>query len=395
MKLKFKPSDYARWGTCTASPAATAGVETETKAYAVEGTVAHELLATCLGLGSKPVEFSGFKLNCGSIGEHDVELDMVDAVQEAIDYIDDHIPAHWERYVEHKVDLSEILPGQSGVIDFVAFDAEAPTELHIIDYKHGKGVKVFAERNGELMLHAFGAVRNLLSLEQRGVLEKIVLHIMQPRIGHMDRWECTRADLEHFALEASAKRREALDPSRRQFVPSVEGCRFCPIKADCRALRDSVYARVLDDPNGIGMELKDLERLSVEELAASYEWFDFIAAWANNAKEYMRKKAIQGVEFPGLKLVEGKNGHRKWKDDDSAVQFMKEGHKLEDFEIYDMRVISPSKFERMVGKKNTGELFKEMTTQEKGQPQLVKESEPGIPLKEAQLAEFDDLSGDD
>jgi hypothetical protein len=394
MKLKFRPSDFSRWGTCTASPAATAGVKSEQKSYAAEGTVAHELHAICLSMGLEPRSFIGDTIEVKDLGPSKIDADMAEAVDESIQYVNDHVPAHWERFVEHKVDLSWLVPDQKGVVDLAAFDQENCTELHILDYKHGKGVKVFAEKNGELMLHALGVTRDLMNSAQRSKLEKIVLHILQPRIGHLDRWELTKGELERFAVQVQGKHVEALDPEKRKFVPSIEGCRFCPIKHDCRTLKESIFAKILDDPNGVGVELKDPDRMSPEELAGMHEWFDFIGAWATNAKDHMLKSALKGTVYPGLKLIKGRAGKNSWVDEDKAEQYMREEKKLEDFEIFEQVLISPSKFETQVGKKNAGDLKKlKLVKQSDGSPQLVSEDTPGAPWVAAELSEFDDITG--
>src|SRR5690606_42070410 len=73
--------------------------------------------------------------------------------------------------------------------------------------------------------------------------------------------------LELFAVDARNRYIEAQDESKRKFVPSVEGCRFCPIKTDCRTLRDSVYAKLLDDPD------RKSTRLNSSHVKISYAVF--------------------------------------------------------------------------------------------------------------------------
>lgn len=387
-KLKFKPSDASRWMTCTASPAATAGVKSERKSYAEEGTIAHELLAICQTLNETPVSYTGSKITVGDLGERDITDEMIDGVAQTIEYINDHIPEGWERFVEWKVDLGWLIPGQKGVIDLAAFKRGACTELHIIDFKFGKGVEVAAEKNPELMLHALGAIRNLLEPAERVSLEKVVLHIAQPRRDHFDRWECTKGELERYAVEVQGKRLEALDADKRKFVPTVEGCRFCPIKHDCRTLKESNIARILDDPNGIGMELKDPDRMTADELAELFPWLDFISAWASNVKEHMVESAKKGAAYPGLKLIKGKGGNRMWKDEKQvATALEQDGHA--EFEIYNQRLISPSQYENLVGKKNVSDDIKQLIVTPPAGAKLVPEDQAGTPYKNADDSEFD------
>lgn len=388
-RLKFAPSDHARWSVCTASPAAVVGVKRKSSKNAEAGNIAHELHALCLVFGCSAREYIGSEINVDRQGMCLVDADTALAVEQSIEYVLDQT-AGMMVAVEELVDLDWLLPGQKGRVDVAAWDAGPGTKvLKILDYKNGKGVKNEAEGHGELMLHALGAMRTLLSYEQRKTLEKIELHIMQPNMNHFDKWETTKGELEQFAMETRGQYLKALDPDTREFVPSVEGCRWCPLKPDCRALRDSVLGKVMADPSGVAMELLDPARLTPLEAAELYEWLDFISAWAGNVKDHMRGQAITGVTYPGLKLVEGSGGKRDWLSREAAVNYM-QSLKLSDLEMYDQQLISPPQFEKLMGKKKVGEGFEKVVKRRAPPPLLVREDAPGVPFKGANINEFDD-----
>jgi hypothetical protein len=381
MRLSLAPSGFERWSRCTASPAAIAGVTQDRKNYADEGNVAHELHAMCLMFGITARSCVGKLYINEEIGIADIDFEMADYVDESINYVYDHL-TDVELGIEMKLSLEHLVPGQTGYADVAGVKGD---ELHIIDLKYGKGVKVYAKNNGELMMHASGVLRQL-PVEVHDRIKKIVLHISQPRLEHFDRWECSRGDLSHFEVMVAGKYHEAADPERRKFVPSPEGCQFCPIKSDCRALKESIYAKVMGEDG----ELVDPDRLSDAELAEMYEWFDFIGAWANNAREQMVKRAELGASFPGLKLIPGRAGARDWKSEQEAVKWMTEKG-MNDFEIYESTLISPAKAEAQLGKKNVGPDFKEIVTQRAGKPRLVKDSHNAPSVTETKINDFNDV----
>jgi hypothetical protein len=401
MKPKFYPSAYSRWGTCTASPTIIADYLSQMKAqgakpperskYADEGVFAHELHAMCLMLDDDPYSYVGKTITVKGTGDFEVTMPVADAVNDSMQYVLDRSD-NQELYVEYPVDLNWIAPIGKGVIDVgVIIDNGETVTVKIMDYKNGKGVRVDAKRNPELLLHAAGLIHAELATEQKSRLGDIELHIMQPNIGHFDCYVCTKKELDDFVIEVAMKYNEAIDEQKMKIVPSIDGCRFCDIKNNCVKLKESIFGKVLLDPTGISVDFKEPALMSNDELSELYPWLEFISAWTGNVKEFMVKQAISNnVEYRGLKLIEGPPGHRNWKDEKEAIEHMKQ-QELEEFEIYEKKLISPAKYETQVGKRNVGEHFKNLISQNKGSPKLVTEDTPGKSLKEAGIDEFNDI----
>lgn len=388
-RLSFSPSGYKRWGTCTASPAATAGMKGDRTKDKDEGLIAHELQAICIPMDIDPISMIGETINVKDVGEETISGELAEYVSQSIRYLLDQVDPAWSKFVELKVDLDHVIPGQKGYADFVAYDEEKPFVIHMADLKYGRGVKEMAERNGEIMLHALGVLNSLPKSKQNRV-EKFILHIVQPRLGHYDSWEISRKDLLAFADVVRQKVDEANDEERRQFVPSVDGCRFCELKKDCRKLKDSIFAKAVLGKNAFGgIDLKDPDSLSDEELVELWEWLDFISAWTKNIKEHMHKQALGGKQYPGMKLVEGTEGKREWKDEEVAVRLLGDMG-LEDFEIYNQSVRTAPQIEKQLGKKVFAEQLGDQIKRDPAVPKLVKDSEPGVPLNQARASEFDD-----
>jgi hypothetical protein len=234
--LSTPPSGWKRWGTCTASPAAVEGIKSERTKDKDEGIIAHELMAISITMDTSPLDYIGEVIDVPDAGESKITGEMAEYVEQSIVYILDHIKPGWLVQTELTVDLNHVIPGKKGRADVVGHDAEKPYEIHLFDLKYGRGVKEMAERNGEVMLHALGVIEELPKALRKFV-DKVIIHIVQPRLGHFDSWETNKKELASFADEVRETYAEVHDPERRKFVPSVEGCRFCERKKDCRSMK--------------------------------------------------------------------------------------------------------------------------------------------------------------
>jgi hypothetical protein len=186
---------------------------------AAQGTVFHRIAAEFLEAGVRP------RLDGGpqTVIENGFSITVDEKmIAYAVEYFDWCIEEPGQHYVEKRVDYSDLtpIPNQGGTCDFAACSMGL---LVLKDAKYGVGVQVFAERNSQLMLYAYGAFRAYDWLYD---FHTFRLCICQPRLGHFDTWECSRAELLEFA--ASAKERMAAcwqeDAPR---VPGVSQCRFC------------------------------------------------------------------------------------------------------------------------------------------------------------------------
>ena len=135
--------------------------------------------------------------NQGTGAKYDivVDEDMFAYGQECLDRYA-HIPG--ERFVEVRVDISSLtpIPKQSGTADLIIC---SPGIIDVVDWKYGKGVKVFAEYNTQGLCYAWGAFERYDELFD---FQAIRIHIGQPRLGHFDLWEIRRDQLHDFAIWA-------------------------------------------------------------------------------------------------------------------------------------------------------------------------------------------------
>lgn len=397
MKVTFAPSAYDQWMNCTASAVAVfkeriSGVlpkQEEKGESAEEGIVAHEVLELSMTLMISPRDFIGQTLQVEQLSKSvTVDAEMGEELDKAYDYIKDFITPGSKVWVEQQVSLDKFLPDSKGKADVVILSADGKT-LHVFDLKYGRGIVVHAMKNGQMQLYGLGVIDCVLDMNQRILLEDVVLHVVQPRIGNIDSWKTTKHDLERFRLRVRDKFMIASDPEKRSFSPGSH-CFFCERKAVCKPLADSIYSTVFEDNEPTGFDdIKNPDTLTTEELAKMYPMLDFISSWVYNIKRFMEAQALRGTEYPGLKVVEGKKGTRSWKNEEEATKYLLEKG-FDDEKLYKKTIISPAQAENLIGRKKLDSEFKELFTQPGGKPNLVTEDDPRPTLAEALANEFDD-----
>jgi len=212
---------------CSASVRLTRGLPSVDNRYTSEGTAAHELAARCLQQGCDAAHFVGEMINeirVTSSMAADVQL-YLDHCRRLIDLADFHL-------VEHQVSLEALKPPvpMFGTVDFAAYLGKY-RELHIVDYKHGKGVWVGAKGNTQARYYGLGA-----SLAIETPVSKVVATIIQPRFANAEPIRSVVIDAIELA-EWSFELIERAKATREPDAPTVPGdhCRFCPIKNSCAA----------------------------------------------------------------------------------------------------------------------------------------------------------------
>jgi hypothetical protein len=209
--------------------------------------------------------------------------------------------------VEQEIDLSKYHPQLFGTCDYVAYFSRVKT-LHVVDYKHGRGVGKQPERNPQLMYYGIGALHmNKLPIE------KIVLTIVQPRCfdsrGPVRSWETDPVDMLEFlaTLVDDAKRTESQTAPR---IPGEDQCRFCLAAATCPEASKNATEVILS-----GFLDETLPTAAVpltpERLAELLSRIPQIENWCKSVNQFAHQYAGVGNAIPGFKLVD-KKAHRKW-----------------------------------------------------------------------------------
>lgn len=379
MHAKLSPSSAHRWLACPGSVVLESRCPDTSSAYADEGTAAHELAAKCLTQELDASSFVGSTIRVGDT-DYKATLEMAEHVQLYIDYVRSF---EGELLVEQEVPVSRYTgeAGAVGTSDAVIVDGRTIT---IIDLKYGRGVKVEAERNPQLMLYALGSCEEL---EYLGDFTNFRFAIVQPRKLHISEWECAYDDLYFFAGEVeeaaeavrAAEYAMAKDPETQYYLrPGERQCKFCRAKAICPALRDYVLETVAGDFVDLDVPIRpQLEGARVVDnhlLGELLSAVDLIEDWCRAIRARAEEELMAGREVPGYKLVEGRKGPRKWADE-KAVEDALKAAGLQPEAICDFSLISPTTAEKRVKAgvidKGVWEQIQDLIVRKPGKPAVV------------------------
>jgi hypothetical protein len=380
---RLSPSSADRWARCTAS---TKFIEDNQdrippdrgSVYAQEGSDAHDLCEAVL---------------TGKTTISEVPQDFRPHVKFYVDHCQGLMQEGDYHFVEAKVPLF-YSPEENGTCDFAII---RDGRVIIRDLKYGQGVLVEAENNAQLAIYALSFIYANNDVFDLGPDTIVDIGIVQPR-HHADdpvrTWEIALADLEHGFVP---KLKEAVENTRNgtnlEFKANDKSCKWCPAKAICQYrvtnAADPVGFDVLADLPDLTKEEKKLPvadrierslRPFVEDPDAgivsskmSRDWREskgipeninsdenLVKLWSNrkaitslldDIEEYLQVRAESGNPAPGTKLVSGREGNRKWGDEEAAEKFLATTCKLKMDERFKFTLIPPTQAEKLIADK--------------------------------------------
>ncbi len=377
----LSPSAAHRWMNCTAAPRLEATAPDSESTYALEGTLAHAYCALKL----KEFLYQDTTAEREEINElndryHTGEMDEYTDTYKAI-VLEKFNAARSETtdaelMVETRLDFSEYVPEAFGTSDATII---ADGTMEVIDFKYGKGVRVSAVRNEQMMIYALGAYLRH-SFEYR--IERVRMTIVQPRIDNLSEYELTVEELMKWAHdELRPKAAEAFEGKGKQ--NPGEWCQFCRVKCGCKALAEKSIDTAKAHPNGL---LLTPEKMAAEILP----WLPIIKSWAASMEDYALQQALAGTDYPGYKIVEGRSV-RKITDDKAVIALLeKEGYDNTEF-MKPAALCGIGDLEKLVGKKRLAALCADYITKPAGKPTLVTEDDKR-PAYNAAANDFKDIN---
>lgn len=360
----LSPSAAHRWLHCTAAPLLERGVEDKGSTFAEEGTLAHAYCA------KKLKEFIGQptdneqaeieildKYHTGEMDEHTdayktIVIEKLSAARQRT--------ADAQLLVEVRLDFSRRIPEAFGTSDAVII---ADDVMEVIDFKYGKGVRVEADDNPQMMIYALGAY-DRFSFDYD--IKTVRMTIVQPRLDNLSEWELGVEDLLDWADYTLKPKAEEAYSGKGWQVPG-DWCRFCKVKSQCRALAEQCVSRVEQTP--------DPKLLSPDEMAKQIlPMLPVIKTWLSGVEDFTLQQALEGVAYDGYKLVEGRSVRRITEPAAVMETLQGEGYRPEDYlRPTELRTITD--LERLVGKKRFATLCGGCIAKPQGKPTLVPESD--------------------
>ena len=368
-----------RWMNCTPSARLEDKMPRSSSKFADEGTFAHELAEVALfSLDNESRATIRGKWCEAKQKELMTKEGYSDEMQEYVNFYASYVQERLSEYkdasllIEQKIDLSNIIEQGKGTCDAVIV---TNGRIIVIDLKYGKGVRVNAHENAQLKLYAYGAYRvNELNfdLDETSIVELV---IVQPRLDHVSTYELPAADLIEWA-EGEVREKAKLAYAGEGDCNPGDWCKFCRVAGTCRALAEKCTEDVREDFADQARTLTD------DEIAALLAKRPLINGWLNALEEYTFAKALEGHQWPGYKLVEGRT-NRKWADETKVAETLT----AKGFtDIYKPQtLLGIGAIETLVGKKNFPDLLGSLVVKPEGAPTLVEESDkrPALSLNAA------------
>lgn len=359
----LSPSAAHRWINCTAAPRLEANIPDTGSSYAAEGTLAHAYCAL------KLKEFLGLPTD-GELAEI-AELKDQYHTGEMDEYTDTYKTIVLEKFnearartkdaqllIETRLDFREYIPDAFGTADAIII---ADGTMEVIDFKYGKGVKVEAYKNPQMMIYALGAY-DRFNFEY--MINRVRMTIIQPRIDNLSEYQLSVSELMAWTYEVLAPKANEVYAGNGPQVPG-EWCKFCKVKGQCKALAQMCTEAIKTDP----------KLVSTEELANNIlPTLDTVKMWLTGVEEYALQQALSGVHLPGWKIVEGRSNRKIVNPDAAAVALNKAGYKTtEIYKPQEMRTIT--ELEKLCGKKQFATICGEYIEKPQGKPTLAAESD--------------------
>lgn len=337
--------------------------ESEAGEDAAIGSAQHALNEHCVRSGDRPEDWVGKKW-LGEPAEkyknrvyEEEAAERVHLWLDALYRLADPLIYRWE--MEEKVVLSSIDPILYGSLDFGAVDT-VKKHLVIADYKNGAGHKVNVSTTPQVRFYGVGMDDTLgLDIDPSWT---VTYAIVQPAAEvPITEHHTTGADIIEWrgAFRAAFKRQTA------EHRPRVSGpwCHWCRAGGDCPARAEAKRLAVKSEFGGP----MPPSALSVQQISNVLRISGEVKSWISDVEARALELAMAGTEIPGFAVGTGRAGHRKWRDEKAAEEYL--AKHLGEF-AYKRELLTPAVAEKKLGKDRYAAISN-LVGQEPGQPKLV------------------------
>jgi hypothetical protein len=362
-----------RWLHCPPSARLCEQYEDKGSDYAAEGSDAHALceyrLKSAMGMPAEnPVEnlshYSEEMEECAS-GYAAFVLELVETARQ--------ICPDPTVLIEQRVDFSRWVKDGFGTTDCIII---ADGTLHVVDYKHGQGVLVEAEDNPQMKLYALGALELFDGIYD---IRSVSMAIYQPRRENVSNCTVSKESLYHWAEDVLKPAAELAYAGGGEYLCG-EWCQFCKAKYDCRQRAEANMELAKYD-----FRLPPL--LTDEEVEAILGKIDALVSWASDVKEYALRAALDGKQWRGWKLVEGRS-NRRYVSEDAVTDIVRRAG----FDPFEHKLMGITAMEKALGKAKFSELLGGLVEKPQGKPTLVPETDKRPALNTANLDFMEEIN---
>lgn len=373
----LSPSAAHRWLNCTKSVKLEEQFPDSTSDAALEGTIAHAICALLLcalkAQGTydvKEIQTIAQQGREGYTPEQFATWFSADMMQ----YAEGYANYVWNEYqaeiqltpdailmVEKKIDISRYGKDMTGTTD-AAIVGDA--ELHIFDFKYGRGVLVDAKENPQMMIYALGNIEEHASMY---AFKAVTMTIYQPRISNISHYSMSVKDLQKWGTLTLKPKAADAYAGKGVFAPGA-WCKFCRAKAICLECANACTSDYKEKHD------KSVDTLTDNEIVHIIEITDDITSWLDSIKSYASEQLKNGKPINGLKLVEGRST-RKYSDADKVAELLLSSGFTEE-QIYDKKLKALTAMQKTLTKKTFDALLADLIVKPQGAPTLALESDP-------------------
>ena len=355
----LSPSKRHRWGACP-------GSVREERAYpedrsgpaAIDGTHTHTLIDHCVRAGlADPTPMVGIKMADGD-GEFTIDADRAARAKVAIDYvIERSLGGMFKVISEQKVDPSYLL-SRDDLTGHVDIQIHGPDWLEIIDYKDGMN-DAWDSAVLQMEQYALGALAALkIPVNLPYPFTTVRLTVIQPKLA-LKGVPAVRSEdypverLLKDVAQAIVIEAHRTDQPNAPLIPGEKQCRYCRHKGACAALAGQALKEIEAPDLSVSAAERDPTSMTDEQIVRVLEAAPLMRQLIEGCEKEAQRRLERGTPIGGLKLVNGK-GARSWRltEDEMAERLVKMG--IPKGEVYETKLISPAKAEKLKWKKRDG-----------------------------------------
>ena len=416
------PSTAHRWRACPGSVALSRGIPNIAGMEAAYGTMFHEIAATCTEFFLDPQGFVGDQMEVKPHGMILFDQAMADHMLYGLDLL-------WaladtpgcKMIVEKRVSLQRwVGEGEFGTTDCAIIDV-VNRRIYVFDWKYGAGVPVSPIKNDQAILYFLGvwddyAYEMFYNAQYdeaggAGAWEEapweddieVVIMIEQPRApGGGGTWTTTVGYLLGEGRKIARDAKLAKSPEGALiFNPGPKQCQFCPAAREniCAARAKLVLEEagldfdMLEEDFQFNLEptIKHPRALTPKQRSQVIMHKPMIEKFLEQLHEEAYADAKMGRPVPGMKLVDGRNPPRKWKDEKRAEILLV--HDLKD-KAFTKKLLSPTAVEETVGKREYKTRFDRWVNYGESKAILVPDTDKREALPDI-TSDFDIAADDD
>ena len=335
-------SGSKRWISCPASIRLEVAypADTGSSPFAKLGTTAHALAEYCLTNSIIDVDshfgktFEGIK----------VDQEMVEAVQQYVDYVNLEAQDAEEYLIEQRVSLSSIREDMFGTADAIVITKDGV--CNVIDLKYGAGIRVSAFENTQGLYYAAGV---MMKYGKRYDIHTYKITIVQPRMDNISEFSLTAGKLNQWIENVLKPAVLATEDPLAPLNPTAGGCIWCKAKPDCHALAEFSFAQAVEGFDTISPEpkIKKPDFITSKQLSIIYSNLPLMKMFIKTIESKVLLDLQNGKTVEGFTLVEGRSS-RCWKDEAAVEKLLRKKHLVS--KIFTPRkLLSPTQAEKMLG----------------------------------------------